>query len=317
MPDKLKVVLFEPLGRGGICHYTFQLADNLAKTGIDVTLFTSKNYELNYLHRTFKTEGNLSLRESRLMKGLRQIREIRSRVKSRHDSVAKKPKLANIKRDRKIVAFARHLIRMRALFFVFLRRPHVVHFQWLLNVQEDLFFIRLLRSLRIKIFYTAHNLLPHDNNSIADRKAFQRIYETVDHIIVHAQENKRKMVQEFGIGPHKVSVIHHGNFELFYSNGSVPRKITRTQLKISENQKVILFFGLIRRYKGLEYLVDAFNQVRCKLNNAFLLIAGKIHHREEDSLYYSNLMGQLERDRVKWVEGYIPFEKVADYIRAS
>ena len=46
-----KVVLYEPSGRGGICHYTYELAQALAGRGADVTLLTTSTYELEHLPR--------------------------------------------------------------------------------------------------------------------------------------------------------------------------------------------------------------------------------------------------------------------------
>src|SRR5919199_1521511 len=54
MEDRLNVVLYEPSGRGGICHYTYQLAEALAELGMAVTLFTTDNYELKHFRRRFQ-----------------------------------------------------------------------------------------------------------------------------------------------------------------------------------------------------------------------------------------------------------------------
>src|SRR5437762_1627775 len=50
----LRIAIYDPSGRGGICHYTFQLAESLAEIGCDVTVITTETYELKDLARNFK-----------------------------------------------------------------------------------------------------------------------------------------------------------------------------------------------------------------------------------------------------------------------
>ena len=52
----MRIVLYEPSGRGGVCHYTYQLAEHLARAGVDVTLITTEDYELKHLARHFRLD---------------------------------------------------------------------------------------------------------------------------------------------------------------------------------------------------------------------------------------------------------------------
>ena len=52
--SKLRVVLYDPSGHGGICHYTYQLAQSLVRLDADVTVLTTEGYELKHLERNFK-----------------------------------------------------------------------------------------------------------------------------------------------------------------------------------------------------------------------------------------------------------------------
>lgn len=84
-------------------------------------------------------------------------------------------------------------------------------------------------------------------------------------------------------------------------------------------KKVILFFGLIKRYKGLEYLVDAFEEVRSRLKDAFLLIVGDVHAGDpEDHRYYTHLIDGLRgREDVMSVASYVPVESIGQYLTAA
>ena len=59
----MKVVLYEPSGSGGIFHYTFELAESLAKTISDVLVMTKDGYELSddvlYNSNVFITPGGI------------------------------------------------------------------------------------------------------------------------------------------------------------------------------------------------------------------------------------------------------------------
>src|SRR5512138_1920517 len=61
MENKLRLVLVEPNGSGGLMHYTYQLCTALADEGVDVTLITGKNYELAHLPHNFHVDNILDL----------------------------------------------------------------------------------------------------------------------------------------------------------------------------------------------------------------------------------------------------------------
>ena len=56
MENKLRLVLVEPNGSGGLIHYTYQLCTALADEGMDVTLITGKEYELAHLPHNFQSQ---------------------------------------------------------------------------------------------------------------------------------------------------------------------------------------------------------------------------------------------------------------------
>src|SRR5919107_4394251 len=58
---KLRLVLVEPNGSGGLIHYTYQLCTALANEGVDVTLITGREYELAHLPHNFQVDNFLDL----------------------------------------------------------------------------------------------------------------------------------------------------------------------------------------------------------------------------------------------------------------
>ena len=118
-------------------------------------------------------------------------------------------------------------------------------------------------------------------------------------------------------------VIPHGSFDLFYTDKNMAKDMAkdmaRKKIGVPNRKKVILFFGLIKKYKGLEYLVYAFQKAKEKLDDIVLLIVGNIsNENNEDFKFYSDLIDQISHDDdIICVNEYIPFEKINSYFLAS
>jgi len=316
----LRVAIYDPSGCGGVCHYTHQLAQNLALMGSDVTVVTTENYELKHLPRNFNIV--FLFKKSRIKRfALSWIAPVRWQGSDHKESAfqngthagEKIPGLALLKNLRL------RIIWLKAAFLFLWKRPHLIHFQWLVDRDQEYFFINLLKLLRFKIVYTVHDLLPEQCDAHPDHDALEKIYRKVDALIVHAENNKREFVSTFEVDPEKIYVIPHGSNDLFYTDKRMSKEAAKEELGFFRGKKVILFFGLIKRYKGLEHLVEAFQEVKERLDNVALLIVGKIYDGDPEGFkYYSDLIGQLRgREDILCVEDYIPLEKIALYFYAS
>ncbi len=319
----LRIILYDQSGGGGICHYTFQLAESLARLGNDVTLITDKDYELQHLRRNFKIQViyKKSWVKSFIIGVVAQIR--RNSVNYRNRIHGEDLEVPSAHQTTKIMLFLGalrlRLIWLKAILSFFLKRPHVIHFQWLSDQRQEYYFIKLLKLLGFKIVYTAHDLLPLDKDLPDDHDAFERIYRLADRLIVHAESNKKEMVSTFNIEPKKIYVIPHGSYDIFYADKNGSKEVARAELGISRVKKVLLFFGFIKKYKGLEYLVEAFTEVKANIGEVMLLVVGRIHDRDAKAFkYYSDLIDELgSRDDIMCVKEYVPFEKVGVYFSAS
>jgi glycosyltransferase involved in cell wall biosynthesis len=74
-------------------------------------------------------------------------------------------------------------------------------------------------------------------------------------------------------------------------------------------------FGFIKKYKGLEYLVSAFQKIKRELDNITLLIVGGLYNGgNEDFKFYSDLIDLISHDDdIICVNEYVPFEKINSY----
>jgi glycosyltransferase involved in cell wall biosynthesis len=132
------------------------------------------------------------------------------------------------------------------------RDADVVHFQWLPIQWLDL---RLLPDRPVVL--TAHDLLPREFRPVPVR-AQRQLYGALDAIVVHSNYGRQRWVDGLGIDPAKVHVVPHGAFEHLTR---LPDERPLPDELANVEGPVVLFFGLLRPYKGLATLLDAWRDV--------------------------------------------------------
>ena len=142
----------------------------------------------------------------------------------------------------------------------------VVHYQWLTIPSLDL---RLLPPRRPRVM-TAHYILPPGPSRRAARSA-HRVFGAMDAVVAHSEHSAARLRDEVGLEPSKVRVIPHGAFD--YLTKLPEEKPLPPELEGAEGP-VVLCFGLLRPYKGIEHLLDAFGRVAASQPDAELWIVG-------------------------------------------
>lgn len=130
----------------------------------------------------------------------------------------------------------------------------LVHYQWLTTPALD---VRLLPSPRPRVM-TAHYILPPRPTRRQVRSA-SRVFGAMDAVVAHSEHSAARLRDEVGLDPAKVRVIPHGAFD--YLTKLPEEKPLSPELEGAEGP-VILCFGLLRPYKGIENLLEAFRQVK-------------------------------------------------------
>jgi glycosyltransferase involved in cell wall biosynthesis len=128
----------------------------------------------------------------------------------------------------------------------------VVHFQWLTVQPLDQFLLP-----RRPVVVTAHDLLPREPRPF-QLHAQRRIYDAVDAVVAHSEYGRGRLVNELRVDPGKVRVIHHGAFDFLTR---APESPLPPELSVDGERPVVLFFGLLRPYKGIEVLLRAWPSV--------------------------------------------------------
>ncbi|HWC26822.1 MAG TPA: glycosyltransferase [Solirubrobacteraceae bacterium] len=179
------------------------------------------------------------------------------------------------------------------------RGADVVHFQWLTVQPVD---VHLLPRAR-PVVLTAHDVLPREPRR-GQLAAQRRLYERVDAVVVHSQHGRRRLVDALGIDPSKVRVIAHGAFE--HLNRVAGARALPSALA-DVDKPVVLCFGLMRRYTGIDGLLDA---GRAAAPDAELWMVGM------PRMDIAPLRAAAPAS-VRWVPRFVPDDEVAAYFRRA
>jgi glycosyltransferase involved in cell wall biosynthesis len=141
-------------------------------------------------------------------------------------------------------------------------KADLVHYQWLTVPSLD----RMLLPPQRPRVMTAHYVLPPQPNRRQIATA-RRVFGAMDAVIVHSEHGAARLRDEVGLDPACVHVIPHGAFD--YLTRLPQERPLPPELEGAEGP-VILFFGLLRPYKGIDILLQAFRRIE----GAELWIAG-------------------------------------------
>ncbi len=126
----------------------------------------------------------------------------------------------------------------------------VVHFQWLSVQQLDGL---LLPRGGAPLVLTAHDVLPREAGA-RRRAAQRRLYDRFDAVVAHTEHSRVRLTQQLGVDAERVHVIPHGAFAHLAELPVAPPPF-------HTDKRVVLFFGLLRPYKGLDVLLEAWRGI--------------------------------------------------------
>jgi len=195
---------------------------------------------------------------------------------------------------------------------IIINKPNMIIIPWWVIFWVP-YFLTIIILLKLfsttKILFICHNVIEHESGLF--KKFLSKLVLSMgDFFIVHSLEEKRRL--KILIGDKNIKETHHPTYKIF-NTGNVTKRKAKKEIEIAD-KKVILFFGFIREYKGLEYLLRAMPIVLKKMN-VKLLIAGEFWDKKQK---YIDLINQLNiKNFVKIIDKYIPNEEVPLYFYAS
>ena len=168
---------------------------------------------------------------------------------------------------------------------------------------------RMVRKSGIKVLAITDNVIPHEKR-IGDAAFAKYFIKSCDGFVTMSKA-VMKDLENFATTKHKKYLLH----PLYTSFGEKLNKSdARKALGIKDEVNLVLFFGLIRKYKGLDMLLDAFNELK-ENPNITLLIAGEFY---EDKQPYLDLIEKYEiQDQVILHAKFIANEDVKLYFSAA
>jgi glycosyltransferase involved in cell wall biosynthesis len=264
-------------------YYDFELCSALQSAGVDVTLLTCDETEGTDSPPSLSIEypfRGIYGDASKIKRGLRYLHALLS------------------------IGLA---MRRRAIPLIHL---HYYHFPPL-----DHLFLNWLQLLGKRSVLTVHDVIPFDAEP-SQLGWLRRIYHQADQIIVHARDNYKAIVQAFDVPPERVHVIPMGPYLRFADEHTLPAATARERLGLEAKAPVILFFGQIKRVKGLEHLIRAFSQVVRARPDAQLIIAGP-EWKEPFERYAALIQDLGIGDRVSTRIEYVPDKDVGTYYSAA
>lgn len=154
---------------------------------------------------------------------------------------------------------------------------HLQHWQLYANIMYCVI-LPIVKIRRKKTILTVHNITPHTTDFTTiflDRLLNKIIFSFSDFFIVHNKRNRKKFLELYNVNENKIFIIPHGTIMPYQKIMNISMENARKYLNIPMNKKVILFFGYIWSYKGLDILLKSLKIIKEDLKDIVLLIAGQ------------------------------------------
>lgn len=191
-------------------------------------------------------------------------------------------------------------------------RPETLILQWLHPYFAPCYWFLTRKLKNTTVLYICHNALPHERFPL-DRWLTKTTLSHADYIVAHSQSDAQEL-QEM-LPKSKVEINPHPAYN-FFKIKDMTMEEGRNILKIKQEQKVLLFFGLIREYKGLKHLLNAMPRIIEKYPDVKLLIAGDFG-KSDNEKFYRDMMSELNIERnVDVYGGHIPITEVEKFFAA-
>ena len=200
-------------------------------------------------------------------------------------------------------------------------KAQIYHFNWIegstknkylsikLDYLKKYIFINILKLLNKKIIWTVHNNFPHEVKSKKDAIKFMKFMaKKSDKIhILCTKTLEEKYLMEY---QNKIVYIPHGDYIGNYEGKDID---IFKKYNISNNKKILLFVGQVRKYKNIELLIKAFKNSELEENEYVLLICGKC----SDNLYKEELTKIANNVNIYFDFNFIKDNEIGSYLKKS
>lgn len=275
-----KIILIGPVYpyKGGISHYTGLMYRELAKRH-DVEMISYKmQYPTFLFHKEQRDYGNDSFK------------------------IENTKYLLHTANPFNIIRTAHHIKR---------QKPDMVLVQWWHPYFAPCYWLLALFMGRQNLTFVCHNVFPHERFPM-DRMLTRMTLKRGSHYIVHAKAEGREL-EQVRKNPDYV-MTPHPTYNAFRFEGMSMQQ-ARDRLSIGRKDKILLFFGYVREYKGLKHLLRAMPSIVREKSDIHLWVVGEFG---ADRGEYFDLIGELGiAEHVHVVDSYTPDREVEQYFAAA
>lgn len=193
-------------------------------------------------------------------------------------------------------------------------QPDTVVLQWWTSFWTPAWLAIALATklvLRKPLVIVCHNVLPHETRWW-DTYLARLVLSRATRLIVQSKSEMKRLLSL--LPKAEVDIVSHPVYDMF-ADQSMSKKQARRQLGLSPDIPILLFFGIVREYKGLQDLLAALPRIEAQLGGTRLVVAGEFW---EDKLSYERLIERLGiGDLVILEDRYIRNEEVPVYFSAA
>ena len=173
---------------------------------------------------------------------------------------------------------------------------------------------RLLRRRGIPSLAVVHNAEPHERFPLGRPFTHFFLKACAGHLAL--SEAVEDDLRALGVGGSEEAPIQQAAHPVYDRFGTAPSKVeARAALGLPEDAPVLLFFGFVREYKGLDVLLDAMPRVLEKLPEAHLLVAGEFY--DDPAPYRAQIRRHGLEGRVHVHDQYLPDDEVPVHFAAA
>jgi len=160
-----------------------------------------------------------------------------------------------------------------------------------------------------KVISIVDNMIPHEKR-LGDTLFTKYFASSIDGFVTLSE----KVKNDVKLFSHKPTLVSpHPIFDHFGS--AISTLQARTQLGFRENDKIILFFGYIRKYKGLDLLIQAMKDIRIQQLGIRLLVVGEFYDAAQPYIDLVNSLA-LQND-ITFYDQFVPDKEVTNYVSAA
>jgi D-inositol-3-phosphate glycosyltransferase len=299
----MKVYAIEFSGKGAMIHYNYHLLRSLQRYGNDCTLITSDTYEMRDLPHNFRVLEILRLWDP-------------------HQSYTRFELWRRIRRLFRGLRFIGnwfHLIR-----FLQSEKPDILLIG-IIRFGFEYYFLRMLKAFGFPLAAVIHDVHTFDHRPgkplLRETKAhinhYNKIYSLFDALFVHDRINYNEFLTLYKVPTdcvHEIPLPASDVILELEPDRTVDE--LRQELKIAPGQPVVMFFGTLAKYKGVEQLIKAFPIIH-QASNARLVIAG-FPAKDVNPDELKALAAELGvADHISWSLQYYPNERIAPLLELA